>query len=216
MIKKNLVKVGVLASLLTCIGVSVAYLFKKNRYLRDDVNYQIVERIHERLANSLKQLFQEYTRDTTRRNIYRAIRHTDGWDYFCDSDGMARKLMISIELLNSCIISDPEGKLAYIECRDILNECLKLIDESSPKLDTSDYLFDKIYDSMRGREDKSIESIMHEFEERLNPDWYELDDESTEIVLRPIYPWDSDWLPEECAHHVVDEFVSNDNPSEED
>ena len=208
MINKNFLKAGVLVSSLAYIGISIAYLFKKNRYLRDDVNYQIVERIHERLANSLKQLFQEYDREETRRNIYKAIEHVDGWEFFCDSDGMATKLMVSIDLLNYCIMDDPEGKLAYIECRDILHECLDLINECSPKPDESDQLFDRIYGFLRGRKRKSFDRTMNEFSERLEPDWYELTDEEVETALRPIYPWDSDWYPKDYAHRRVEEFAN--------
>lgn len=211
MINRNFLKAGVVASSLAYIGISIAYLFKKNRYLRDDVNYQIVERIHERLANSLKQLFQEYDREETRRNIYKAIEHVNGWEFFCDSDGMATKLMVSTDLLNYCIMDDPEGKLAYIECRDILHECLDLINECSPKPDESDQLFDRIYDFLRGRKRKSFDRTMNEFSERLEPDWYELTDEEVETALRPIYPWDSDWYPQDYAHRRIEEFANEGN-----
>ena len=208
---KKLLRLGVILSSVAYLGISVAYLFKKNRYLRDDVNYQLVERVHERLANSLKQLFQEYDREETRRNIYKAIQHVDGWEYFCDSDGMATKILVSIDLLNYCIVDDPEGKMAYIECRDILHECLDLINECSPKPDESDQLFDRIYDFLRGRKGKSFKGMMDEFSERLEPDWYELTDEGIETALRPIYPWDSEWYPEDYAHRRIEEFTKEDN-----
>lgn len=208
---KKLLKLGVILSSLTCLGVFISYLFKKNRYLRDDVNYQLVERVHERLANSLKQLFQEYDRDITRRNIYKAIEHIDGWDYLCDSEGMTTKVIVSMDFLSSCIIADPEGKLAYMECKDILNECLELINDFIPKLDESDRIFDRIYDFVRGRKAKSFDSMIDEFNERLDPYCYELDDDSTEIALRPIYPWDSDWYPERFAHRNVEEFIKDDD-----
>ena len=202
MINKNFLKVGLIVSTVANIGISIAWLVKRIQYLREDVNYQLVERVHERLANAKKQLFQTYDRRTTRENIHKVIVHVDGWDFLCDTDAMVAKLRVSIGLLNAMMSADPEGKLAYMECRDILNECIDLIRESEPDR----YLIDRIADKVKRVSSGTIDDISNEFNERLDPDWYTLNDEVIEAVLRPIYPWDSEWLPRDYAHRKVEEF----------
>ena len=215
-IRKQLL-IGAAISSVVSLGAFVASLVKRIQYLREDVNYQLVERVHERLANTEKQLFQIYTRRTTRENIHKAIVHTDGWEYFCDTDGMLTKLHVSKEMLNLFIQSDPDGKVAYMECRDILDECIDLIDSSMPKTDRIDELADEIKRIIRGREKKTFETHLRDYNERLDPDRYNLDDETIETVLRPIYPWMSDWLPSDAVNRQVDTILvdksrESDNP----
>lgn len=209
MINKNLLKAGVIVTTVINVGVSIAWLVKRIQYLREDVNYQLVERVHERLANAKKQLFQTYERRTTQENIHKAIVHVDGWDYLCDADAMVTKLTVSVELLNDMMMSDPDGKLAYMECRDILNECIDLINECEPDRYLIDDIADRIKNAIKGRKNKTLEDRLNEFKEKLDSEWYELNDEGVETALRPIYPWDSDWLPEEYASNKVNEFFED-------
>ena len=212
MTSKILLKAGLIAIPVVGTTLLIAWLVKRVQYLREDVNYQIVERIHERLANAKKQLFQEYERQTTRENIHKAIVHVDGWEYFCDSDGMETKLMVSIDLLNALIIDDPEGKIAYLECRDILKECIDLIEDMEPKKYYIDYLADDIKRFIKKRKGRDLlKNISVGFQERLDPEAYELSDTTTEMSLRPIYPWDSDYYPVSFCRRMVDEFVGEGN-----
>ena len=203
----KLIKAGALLGSVTSLGLLIVHLVRRVQYLREDVNYQLVERVHERLANAEKQLFQEYERQTTRENIHKAIIHIDAWEYFCDTDGMATKIMVSTDLLNALMIDDPEGKLAYIELRDILKECSELIKDFEPKTDMLDHIADDIKDKIRGR--SLFDNISTSISERLDPEWYELTEHGTETVLRSIYPWFSDWYDKDYAHRVVEEFTND-------
>ena len=201
----KLIKAGAFLGSVTSLGILIAHLVRRIQYLREDVNYQLVERVHERLANAEKQLFQEYERQTTRENIHKAITHIDGWEYFCDVDGMSTKIMVSTNLLNALMIDDPEGKLAYVELREILRECSELIEDSQPKLNFLDHIADDIKHKLRGYD--TFDNISTSFNERLDPEWYSLSDRGTEIIMRPIYPWDSDWYDREYAHSIVEGFT---------
>ena len=201
----KLIKAGTFLGSVTSLGLLIVHLVRRVQYLREDVNYQLVERVHERLANAEKQLFQEYERQKTRENIHIAITHIDAWEYFCNADGMDTKIMVSTDLLNALMIDDPEGKLAYIELRDILKECSDLIEEFEPKTNAIDRIADDIKDKIRGR--SLFDNISNGFVERLDHEWYELTERGTETIMRPIYPWDSDWYDKEYAHSIVEGFT---------
>ena len=211
MLNKKLILSSAIISTLVGFTTLVVRLIMRIQYLREDVNYQLVELVHERLANAEKQLFQTHTRRTTRENIHKAIVHTDGWEYFCDTEGMLTKLSVSKDMLNLFMQSDEDGKLAYMECRDILDECIDLIDSSTPKTYFIDDLADEIKRIIRGRDKRTFDSHLKEYSERLDPNWYELDDETVETVLRPIYPWFGDWLPSSAVEHQVDKLLIDDS-----
>lgn len=188
---------------LCAIGVGAYTSLKRQQRLREDIRYQLVERVHERLANAEKQLFQAHTRHKTRQNLHAAIIHTDGWEYFCDAEAMLTKLHISQEMLNTFMSADPKGKLAYMECRDILKECEELIEESLPEVTALDAFADEVKRIFRHKPKRTFDERMQEYSERLDEDWYKLDKQTEETILRPIYPWWGFWLPKSAAKREV-------------
>lgn len=184
------------------LGVIFNQILKKIRYLKEDVSYQLVERIQERLANVEKQLFLEYERKETRENLHRAIVHITGWDFLADVESLSIKLSVSLDMLNLFMIVDPEGKLAYMECRDILKECVDLIEESEPKYD----IFEGI-DSLLGHGDISFEDRLEEYAEKLDPQSYRLDYDKIEMIESSLYPWLDYRIPKRFAFEKYEKLL---------